>query len=72
MLKRMLFVAAVTGLVAGAALPIQTTKADAAPGCWKESQVRYPGPGHYKERHAFRKWCRQQYRAHKAAAKAAA
>jgi hypothetical protein len=68
----MLFAAAVTGLVAGAALPLQATKADAAPGCWKASVAKYPGPGHYAERHAFRKWCRQQWRAHKAAARAAA
>ena len=72
MLKRMLFAAAVTGLVAGAALPLQATQADAAPGCGKASVAKYPGPGMFKERHAFRKWCRQQWRVHKAAAKSAA
>ena len=71
-MKRMIFAAAVTGLLAGASLPIQATQADAAPGCRKEAQVRSPGGGHFKERHAFRKWCRQQYRAHQAATKAAA
>jgi hypothetical protein len=72
MLKRMLFAAALSGLAIGVALPLQTTTADAAPGCREEAKVRYPGAGHFKERHAFRKWCRKQYRAHKAAMKSAA
>jgi hypothetical protein len=72
MLKRMLFAAAVTGLLAGAALPLQTGTADAAPGCREAAKAKYPGPGMFKERHSFRKFCRQQYRAHKAAMKSAA
>ena len=72
MLKRMLFAAAVTGLLAGAALPLQATNADAAPGCRQAAKAKFPGPGMFKDRHAFRKYCRQQYRAHKAAMKSAA
>ena len=67
MLKRMLFAAAVTGLVAGATIPVHTTSAEAAPsGCFKAAKAANLST--MKERRAFRKECRAH---HKAAKKAA-
>ena len=44
MLKRIVFAAAVAGLVAGAALPINSTPAEAAPsGCFKAAKAKFPG-----------------------------
>ena len=44
MLKRMLFAAAVTGLVAGATIPVHSTPAEAArSGCFKASKAKFPG-----------------------------
>lgn len=73
MLKKMLFAAAVTGLVAGVALPLHTSQAEAAPsGCRAAAKAKFPGDGLFnKERHQYRKACKQAYRAHKKAAKAA-
>ena len=62
MLKRMLFAAAVTGLVAGATIPVHTTSAEAAPsGCFKAAKAA--GLSTMKERKAFRKECRAHYKA---------
>ena len=70
MLKRMLFVAAVTGLVAGAALPIHATSVEAAPsGCFKAAKAKFPGD--HKARHAYRKECKMHWRAYKSAQRAA-
>jgi hypothetical protein len=69
MLKKVLFAAAVTGLAIGATLPIQATPADAASGCYKASMTKFPGAGHHKERHDYRKYCRSQYKAYKQAQK---
>lgn len=72
MLKRMLFVAAVTGLVAGAALPLQSTSAEATPsGCLSAAKAKFPGASMHKERHAYRKECRAHYKAYRTAMKAA-
>jgi hypothetical protein len=72
MLKRILFAAAVTGLVAGAALPLQSTSAEATPsGCWKAAKAKFPGAGMFKARHEYRKECRAHYKAYKTAMKAA-
>lgn len=72
MLKRILLAAAVTGLVAGAAIPLHTSPAEAAPsGCFKAAKAKFPGTGMLKERRQFRKWCRAQWKAHKMAQRAA-
>ena len=53
MLKRMLFAAAITGLVAGATIPVHTTSAEATPsGCFKAAKAKFPGD--HKSRHAYR------------------
>jgi hypothetical protein len=70
MLKRMLFAAAVTGLVAGATIPVNTTSAEAAPsGCLKAAKAKFPAD--HKARHAYRKECKMHWRAYKSAQKAA-
>ena len=57
MWKKMLLASAVTGLLAGAAVPIQTTPADAArSGCHKAAKARYPGD--HTARKAFKRWCK--------------
>ena len=54
MLKRILFAAAVTGLVAGVTLPLHSTAADAAAsGCFKAAKAEFPGD--HKSRVAYRK-----------------
>ncbi len=69
MLKRMLFAVAVTGLVAGAALPLHTTSAEAtSSGCRTAAKAKFPGT--FKARHEYRKECRAHYKAYRAAAKA--
>ena len=69
MLKRMLFAAAVTGLVAGATIPVHTTSAEAAPsGCFKAAKAKFPGD--HKSRVAYRKECRAHFKAYRSAQKA--
>jgi predicted component of type VI protein secretion system len=71
MLKRMLFATAVTGLLAGAALPIHATSAVAAPsGCHKAAKAKFPGIGQHRARHEYRKWCKAHWKAYKASQKA--
>ena len=69
MLKRMLFVAAVTGLVAGVTIPVHTTPAEAASGCLKAAKAKFPGD--HKSRHAYRKECKAHWKAYKTAQRAA-
>ena len=70
MLKRILFAAAVTGLVAGVTLPLHSTAADAAAsGCFKAAKAEFPGD--HKSRVAYRKDCRAYKTATKGAKKAA-
>ena len=67
MLKRMLFAAAITGLVAGATLPLHSTPADAASQrCFKAAKAKFPGAD-YKFAHAYRKDCSAHWRAYKTA-----
>jgi hypothetical protein len=66
----MLFAAAITGLMAGAALPLHSTPADAASGCFKAAKAKFPGAGHYN-RHEYRVACRAHWRAYKTAQRAA-
>ena len=69
MLKRMLFAAAVTGLVVGATIPVHTTPAEAAPsGCFKAAKAKFPAD--YKARHVYRKECKAHFRAYRAAQRA--
>jgi hypothetical protein len=70
MIKRMFFAAAITGLVAGATLPLHVTAADAAPsGCLKAAKAKFATD--YKARHAYRKECRAHWKAFKTAQKTA-
>jgi hypothetical protein len=65
MWKKVLLASAVTGLLAGAAVPIQTTPADAArSGCHKAAKARYPGD--HTARRAFKRWCKSQWKLYKA------
>ena len=68
MLKRMLFVAAVTGLVAGVTIPVHTTPAEAASGCKQAAKAKFPGD--HKSRVAYRKECKAQFKAYRAAQRA--
>jgi hypothetical protein len=69
MIKKMFFAAAMTGLVAGATLPVATS-ADAAPsGCLKAAKAKFPAD--HKSRVAYRKDCKAHYKAYRAAQKTA-
>jgi hypothetical protein len=66
MWKKVFLALAVAGLLAGAAVPIQTTPADAArSGCHKAAKARYPGD--HTARRAFKRWCKSQWKLYKAA-----
>lgn len=69
MLKKMLFAAAVTGLVIGASLPVQPTTAEASSGCLKAAKAKFPAD--HKARVAWRKDCRAHWKAERAEQKAA-
>ena len=69
MLKRILFAAAVTGLVAGATLPLHTTPADASSGCLKAAKEKF-GSDHASRR-AYHKECKMHWKAYKTAQRAA-
>ncbi len=63
MLKRMLVAAAVTGLVAGAALPVETTPAMAGhSGCREAAKSKFAGDK--KAQHAFKKGCKAHWKAY--------
>jgi hypothetical protein len=66
MLKRILAAAAVTGLVAGAALPVQVTPAMAGKsGCREAAKSKFSGD--MKSRKAFKKECKAHWKANKSA-----
>jgi hypothetical protein len=69
MLKKVLFAAAITGLVVGASLPVQPTAAEAASGCFKAAKAKFPAD--HKARVAWRKECRAHWKAERMAQKAA-
>ncbi len=69
MLKKMLFAAAVTGLVVGASLPVQPTTAEASSGCFKAAKAKFPAD--HKARVAWRKDCRAHWKAYRAEQKSA-
>jgi hypothetical protein len=64
MLKRMLVAAIAIGFVA--AIPLQITPAMAGKsGCHEAAKAKFPGDR--KERHAFKKECKAQWKAYKTA-----
>lgn len=64
MLKKVMMAAAVTGLVAGAMIPVHSSPAEAAKsGCFKAAKVKFPAD--YKARRDYRKWCRSEWKAYK-------
>jgi hypothetical protein len=68
MWKKMLLISAVTGLLAGAAIPIHSTPADAArSGCFKAAKAKFPA--NHKARKQFRHWCKGEWKVYKAAHK---
>ena len=68
MLKRMLFAAAVTGLVAGATIPVHASAEAAPSGCFKAAKAKFQTD--YKARHVYRKECKAHFRAYRAAQRA--
>ena len=60
MFKKMLFTAALTGLLAGAAVPVQSSTAEAASGCRNAAHAKFAGD--LKARHAYRKECKGHYK----------
>jgi len=69
MMKKIILAAAVTGLMTGAAMPLHTSPAEAASGCFKAAKAKFAGD--HKARVAYRKECRAHYKAYKSAQKAA-
>jgi hypothetical protein len=70
MVKKILFAAAITGLMAGAALPLHTTAADATPsGCQKAAKAKF-GSDHAARR-AYHRECKAHWKMYKTAQKAA-
>ena len=66
MWKKVLLASAVTGLVAGVAILIHSTPADAAhSGCHQAAMARFPHD--HKARHEFKRWCKAQWKLYKAA-----
>jgi len=66
MLKRILVAAAVTGLIAGAAIPVQITPAMAGhSGCREVAKSKFPG--NLKSRHAFTRECKAHWKAYQMA-----
>jgi hypothetical protein len=68
MWKKVFLVFAVTGLLAGVTIPIQSTPADAArSGCHKAAKAKFPGDR--KARKQWRHWCKGQWKIYKASHK---
>ena len=67
MLKRAILVAAVAGLAICAAVPLQSTPADAGSrsGCKQVAKARFPGDRH--SRHEFKRYCKSQWKAYRTA-----
>jgi hypothetical protein len=66
MWKRVLLASAVIGLLAGAAVPLQPTPADASrSGCREAAKTKFPAD--LKGRRAYKQYCRTQWKAYKAA-----
>jgi hypothetical protein len=69
MMKKIILAAAVTGLIAGAAMPLHSSSAEAASGCLKAAKAKYATD--HKSRVAYRKECRAHYKSYRAAQKTA-
>jgi hypothetical protein len=69
MFKKMLFAAALTGLLAGAAIPVQSSTAEAASGCLRAAKAKFPG--HSIARVSYRKECKAHWKAYRTAQRAA-
>ena len=66
MLKRLLVAAAVTSLVAGAAVPVTVDAARAdKSGCREAAKAKFPGD--HKARHAFKKECKDAWKTYRTA-----
>ena len=66
MWKKVLLASAVAGLLAGAAIPLQTTPANASrSGCREAAKAKFPDD--LKGRRAYRHYCRSQWKAYRAA-----
>ena len=66
MWKKVLFTSMVTGLLAAAATPVQTTSAEASrSGCREAAKARFPYHG--SARRDFKRYCKNQWKAYKAA-----
>jgi hypothetical protein len=66
MLKRILVATAVTGLLAGASIPVQINPAMAGhSGCRHAAKAKFPGD--LKQRVAYKKECKSQWKAYKTA-----
>lgn len=62
MLKRLFLAAAVTGLVAGASIPVMAGPALAdKSGCRQAAKAKFPGE--LKSRHAYKKECKAAWKA---------
>jgi hypothetical protein len=69
MLKKVLFFAVATGLIAASALPLQIAPAAAAMTCKEAAKMKYPDMmGQLKERRAFKKECKAAWKASQSAA----
>lgn len=65
MLKKVLFAAVATGLVAATTLPMQFTSAEAGMmSCKEAAKVKFPGDR--KARHAYKKACKAAFKSQKA------
>jgi hypothetical protein len=66
MWKKVLFASVATGLLAAAAMPVQTTSAEASrSGCREAAKARFPY--HASARRDFKRYCKNQWKAYKAA-----
>jgi hypothetical protein len=61
MLKKVLLATAVTGLIAGIAVPVQTSPAQAQMTCKDAAKLKYPGDR--SARRAYRKACKEAWKA---------
>jgi hypothetical protein len=66
MLKKVLLATAVTGLIAGIAVPIQTSPAQAQMTCKEAAKLKYPDDR--KTRNAYRKACKEAWKGSQTAA----
>ena len=64
MLKRVIFAALATAFVTVSALPVALTPAEAGMSCKQAAKAKFPGD--HKARHAYKKACKEAYKAQKA------